>query len=54
MYSFDAVLIAFTKDNLYTILLVLGMLKTLAKRSPTTLDDEIVSYLLGVFTKEKK
>jgi len=51
MISFDNILIAFSKENLYSIMLVLGLLKILAKYSDNNTDDEIITYLMNIFKK---
>lgn len=49
----DAVLVPFIVENPYTILLVLGVLKVIAKATPWALDNEILQVFTGI-TQIKK
>lgn len=51
--GFDMVLIEFIQGNVFTIGLVLGILKILAKETKWAGDDKVISFLSGVFTSAK-
>ena len=51
--SFDAVLFEFIKANFFTLMLLLGILKILAKYTSWAGDDEIITFLFE-FIKNPK
>ena len=51
--ALDPIVIAFVKNNLVTIGLFLGFLKGLAKITPGTTDDKIVTLLTNLFLSIK-
>lgn len=54
MINIDEVLLSFIEHNTVTLLLIFGLLKILAKRSESTLDDSVVDYLASFFTRAPK
>jgi len=54
MLHLDAFLIGFLEHNTLSLMLVFGILKTLANRSKNTLDDDILNYLTSFLPKKKK
>ena len=50
----DAFLVPFIADNTFSIMLVLGILKIVAKATPWASDDEILELLTGYFSREQK
>ena len=54
MVNIDEILLSFIEHNTVTLLLVFGLLKILAKRSPSTLDDSVIDYLASFFTRTPK
>ena len=53
MLPIDPIIIGFLTQNPYTLLLVFGLLKLIAKLTPTVEDDKILSLISGFFTKSK-
>lgn len=57
MWSTNSAVVEFIGNNWVVLSFTIGFLKILAKRSETTLDDSILSYLgksLSGFRREKK
>lgn len=53
MPEIDPIIIGFLTKNPYTIALMFGVLKLIAKLTPTVTDDKILSLIGGFFTKNK-
>ncbi len=51
MINVDVYVIAFVKDNIFTLSLALGTLKILAKSTKWAWDDQISTLLSGVFNQ---
>ena len=49
MISLDPIIISFISGNWITMTLALGILKLIAKLTPTVHDDSLVTLLSGVF-----
>ena len=50
MINIDVYVIAFVKDNIFTLSLALGALKILARSTKWVWDDQISTLLSGVFS----
>ncbi len=48
MMNLDVMIISFIQGNVLTIMLVMGLLKVIAKVTPWAWDDSIVSLLSGL------
>ena len=53
MINLDPLVLGFVKNNLVTIGLFLGFLKGIAKITPSTTDDKIVTLLNNLFVSVK-
>lgn len=53
MISADEYVIDFIAKNVFSLGILFGILKILAFRSKNTLDDSIMGYLGGIFSKKK-
>jgi len=49
----DDILLAFIKDNMITIGIVLALLKVIAVETPWAADDKIIEILTGFIGKKK-